>query len=534
VQVMSVWQALDPRKRIIVLLATLAMFAAVYALTAVATRPSLALLYAGIEGSRSGEVLAALDQRGVTYEVRGQAIYVDSTRRDELRMELAAQGLPQNSGSGYELLDGLSGFGTTSQMFDAAYWRAKEGELARTIAAMPNMRSVRVHISNTEPQGFRQTGSPKASVAVVTRDGALSPDHARALKFLVSAAVAGMKPEDVAVIDGDGNLILADDDTGAKAGSDRAAALRENVTRLLEARVGYGKAVVEVAVETVTESEAISERKIDPQGRVAISSENEEKSSSAQNQGDPSVSVASNLPTGAAAGGGKSSQSNDSSTRERVNYEVSETKRELVKNPGAIRRITVAVLVDGVTQTAADGTTLTAPRPDDELAALKDLVAAAVGFDEARGDVITIRSFAFEPASAAGSEASGGGFATFAIDVMTLVQLAVLALVALVLGLFVVRPVLTSRATPVAASLPAPQPAAGPVLTGVIEDDGAFPERPILARGARRGAAAEAGEAGPPEIDDPVARLRRLISERQEESVEILKSWMDDPQAEKA
>ena len=90
-QLISVWQALDPRKRLIVALATLAMFATVYGLTSVATRPSMALLYAGIDGSRAGEVLAALDQQGAKYEVRGQAIYVASDMRDRLRMELASQ-----------------------------------------------------------------------------------------------------------------------------------------------------------------------------------------------------------------------------------------------------------------------------------------------------------------------------------------------------------------------------------------------------------------------------------------------------------
>lgn len=529
-QLLSLWRALDGRRRAIVALATLAMFAAVYTLAGVATRPSMALLYAGIDGNRAGEVLAALDQRGVTYDVRGQAIYVDSGRRDALRMELAAEGLPSNSGDGYELLDGLSGFGTTSQMFDAAYWRAKEGELARTIAALPNMRNVRVHISNTEPQGFRVAALPTASVAVVTRDGALAPDQARALRFLVASAVAGMKPESVAVIDGEGRLIQAADDQGAEAGDDRAAALRKNVLRILDARVGRGRAVVEVAVETVTESEAISERKIDPQGRVAISSENEEQTSSSNDQGANGVSVASNLPSGAAGAPAKSSQSNDSQTRERVNYEVSETTRELVRNPGAIRRLTVAVLVDGVTVADASGAESWQARPDDELTALRDLVAAAVGFDEARGDVITLRSLAFEPVPEQGTEAGGSLLSDLPLDVMTLLQLAVLAIISLILGLFVVRPILTSRTAP---ALPAPLPVASPALSGVIEEGDFVPRNMALVGGGPL-AAQTGGSPGPEEVADPVARLRRLISERQEETVEILKSWMDDPQTEKA
>ncbi len=532
-QLANVWQALDPRKRLIVAVATIAMFAAVYALTSLATRPSMTLLYAGVESASAGELLTALDQRGALYEVRGQAIYVESNRRDELRMDLASEGLPANSGTGYELLDSLTGFGTTSQMFDAAYWRAKEGELARTIAALPNIRSVRVHISNAQAQGFRKQTAPKASVTVTTRDSGLSAKHARALKYLVSAAVAGMTPGDVAIIDGDGGLVQSDDEKGAQAADDRAAVLRQNVTRILEARVGFGKAVVEVVVETITESEAISERKIDPEGRVAISSENQEQTSSANDSGSSSVTVASNLPSGNAVGGGKTAQSSDSQTTERVNYEVSETTREVVKNPGAIRRLTVAVLVDGISVTDAAGQTTSQPRPDEELAALQELVAAAVGFDEARGDVISMKSLAFEPLVAAGTEAGGSLLSAFPIDVMGLLQLAVLAIVFLVLGLFVLRPILTSRSNR-APALPAPAPrpvtTVQPALTGVIEEGEFMPGDLAMAKNGRPALSPE----GRGDLADPVARLRRLISERQEESVEILRSWMNDHEEEKA
>lgn len=529
-QLLSVWQALEPRKRIVVAVATLAMFAAVYGLTAVATRPSMALLYAGIDSNRAGEVLAALDQQGARYEVRGQAIYVESDLRDRLRMDLAAQGLPANSGEGYELLDSLSGFGTTAQMFDAAYWRAKEGELARTIASLPNVRSVRVHISNVEPRGFQEAAAPKASVAVVGRGGALSADQARALRYLVSAAVAGMKPEYVAVIDGEGRLIRADDDPAARAGDDRAAALRDNVTRLLEARVGPGKAAVEVSVDTVTDSESISERQIDPQGKVAVSSENQEKTSSSSDQGSGAVGVASNLPSGAAQGGGKTSQSSDNQTTERVNYELSETKREVVKAPGSVRRLTVAVLVDGISAADSAGQVQWKPRPDDELATLRDLVAAAVGFDEKRGDVITVKSLAFEPPTALGTDSGHSLFPPFAIDVMTLVQLGVLAIVTLVLGLFVLRPILSGRGSR-AVALPAPAPTlatSGPALTGEI-DDGEFDAGNLPVAGAGRLPATPDAQA---EVADPVARLRRLITERRDETVEILRNWMDETETE--
>ena len=278
-QLVSVWKALEPRRQVIVVLATLAMFAAVLGLARVASNPSYALLYSGLDSKRSGEVLAALDQTGAAYDVRGSAIYVDAARRDELRMTLAAEGLPSTSGAGYELLDSLSGFGTTSQMFDAAYLRAREGELARTITALPVVRAARVHLADGRKQGLRGTAPASASV-VVTTTGAMSTRQVRALRYLVASAVPGLAPEGVSVIDSEGGLI--EDAAAATAAGDdeRAETLRRNVERLLEARVGYGNAVVEVAVETVNEHEAITERTLDPDSRVAISTDTQENSNS--------------------------------------------------------------------------------------------------------------------------------------------------------------------------------------------------------------------------------------------------------------
>lgn len=525
----SLWLALEAKKRAIVIGATIAVFLAVLSIARFAGTPGMSLLYAGLQGAAAGDVVAALEQDGVTFEVRGDSIYVDSTRRDSLRMVLAAQGLPANSGTGYELLDGLTGFGTTAQMFDAAYWRAKEGEIARTILANPLIRGARVHIAQAPSKPFQQDQKAKASVTVSTAAGGLPPEQARALRHLVAAAVPGMVPEDVAVIDTVAGLLPGEDASlrPEAAGDARGAELRRNLERLLEARVGPGKAVVEVAVEVVTEREAITERTFDPQGRVAISQETESRSGSATEPGGE-VTVASNLPEGDAASGGNGKSENTES-RERVNYEVSETQREVLRTPGAIKKISVAVLLDGQTATAADGTQTVEPRSEEELAVLKELVASAAGIDEARGDVLTVKSLVFQPDPVTGELMEPGLFAAMGpIDIMSVIQIAVLALVALVLGLFVLRPVLTSRprlaadATPLALPSLAGEGAFAPngsatgmmpeVLTGEIDDGPQFP------------AMGMADEELPM---DPVSRLRRLIEERQAESVEILRGWME-------
>lgn len=520
-QFVSVWKSLGLRRQVIVAVATLAMFAAVVALGKFAARPSLALLYSGLDPKQSGEVLAALDQDGAAYDVRGAAIYVDATRRDELRMSLAAGGLPSNSGAGYELLDSLSGFGTTSQMFDAAYLRAREGELARTIMALPEVRAARVHIADQKSRGLRGPTHPSASV-VVTTAAPLSTSQARALRYLVASAVPGLVPQDVSVIDSEGGLIDDASSSPAAGENQRAEALRRNVARLVEARVGYGNAVVEVAVETVTEREAITERKLDPDGRVAISTDTQDSSNSASDSAAGAVTVASNLPTGDAKGADGSSQSKNSETRERTNFEVSETTRELVRAPGAIRRLTVAVLVDGATDPAKPEAKT--PRSDEELTALRELVSAAVGFDEQRGDVITVKSMEFQTALSDSAVAQGSLLSNLHIDIMSLIQIAVLAAVSLILGLFVLRPILLSRPQS-KPPLIAPPPVPAIALTGTIEDDGPRPTS-LPSSAAQRGA--PSGQSGTDMPADPVARLRQLISDRQDETVEILRGWMEE------
>lgn len=531
-QLTGAWQALDMRKRIMAVVAGIAMIATLFAISAIASKPTMALLYAGLGGAESGEVISALEQRGVPYEVRGDSIFVEAPRRDELRMALAAQGLPANGAAGYELLDSLSGFGTTSQMFDAAYWRAKEGELARTIAASSAIRSARVHIAHPTNQPFRKELEPTASVTVTTAGGAISRAQANALRFLVASAVTGMTPDDVSVIDTSAGLIPAADDPAEQAaGQDRAAALKQNVERLLEARVGPGNAVVELALETVTEREAITELRFDPDGRVAISTDTQENTKTSDTTRPGAVTVASNLPENAAGDGGKS-QSQSSETRARTNYEVSETRRELLRTPGAIKRLSVAVLVDGVTVPAVDGTTSWQPRPETELADLRELVASAVGFDEARGDVITLRSMQFEPLPELGTAAGGGGFGAMALDFTQIIQIALLAIVVIVLGLFVARPLLMQRRELALNGLPSPEMAAGSsaALTGEIAEDD-MPEMNMQVVSDFN--IGDLSMAGDTDFDferpaDPVERLKKMIEERQAETVEILRSWMDE------
>ncbi|CAD0184325.1 Flagellar M-ring protein [Ruegeria sp. THAF57] len=522
-QIGTVWANLDRRKQIILAGAVVLVFFGVLAMSRLVTAPSMTLLYAGLESSAAGDIVRSLEQRGVHYEIRGGSIYVPGSQRDELRMTLASEGLPANGTQGYELLDSLSGFGTTSQMFDAAYWRAKEGELARTIVGGPHISQARVHIANGSTNPFQRSIAPTASVYLVSSGADITADQAKAIRFLVASAVSGLASENVAVIDSSGAVIGAQDNAVASdTADDKSRQLRERVLRLVEARVGAGNAVVEVSVDTVTKTESIRERRFDPNGRVAISTDVEERSDSARNQ-SADVTVASNLPDGDGAGGDESN-SNATQTRERVNYEVSETELEIHNAPGAIKRLTVAVLVNGTRAVDAAGVERFEPMPQAELDALEELVASAVGFDAERGDVITLKSLNLPVVEPQGTLASASIWQKVHLDAMSLIQMVVLAVVALVLGLFVIRPILT-KPTEATTLLPASQPTEpeaaliGEIATG---DSGNF--APLEGQAPAGNVPALAAAT----IADPVDRLRAMIGDKQEETVEILRSWLEE------
>lgn len=527
-QLAQVWSGMDARRRMIIVLATVGMFAAVLLLTQMATKPRMALLYAGLDPAAAGEVVAALEGRGAAVDVRGTAIYVDAAERDALRLALAGEGLPQNGAQGYELLDSLTGFGTTSQMFDTAYWRAKEGELARTILANRSIRAVRVHISNPTSDPFRQGQVGSASVTVTTSGAGLGSSQATAIRYLVASAVAGLSADKVSVIDSERGLIPASDAMGVTMGGgadSRAEALKESVTRLLEARVGIGKAIVEVAVDTVSEREEITERRFDPESRVPISSDSEETTNRSVNAGGGGVTVASNLPEGESGASSSSSESSETRSREVVNYEVSETQRAVIREPGALRRLSVAVLVDGVYGTSDDGTTEWQPRTDAEMQDLRLLVASAIGFDEARGDQITIRSMEFQTPASTGSAEPLPLIDKLGLDVMSLIQIGTLGLVSLILGLFVVRPLLLAKPAPAGAQLALPGMSsrdqdvpAVPAFDGEISGPGDFADPLDL----------PPFEPLPDFGSDPAQRLRRLVDERRDETIEVLSQWMND------
>lgn len=541
-QIFGIWSELSFTRRTVALAGLTVTALAIFLMIRLATTPGFALLYGNLTPSQAGEVITSLDGQGARYQVRGSSVYVEEGRRDELRMLLATEGLPANSSSGYELLDKLTGFGTTSQMFDAAYSRAIEGELARTIEASSFVRDARVHIAMGKGLPFQRSQSVSASVFVRAAGFELSDENARALRFLVASAVTDLDPKSVAIIDSNTGRVVEDagSSSHAERSGERSVELQQGVKRILEAHVGRGNAMVEVNLETVTDTESIVERRFDPEGRVAVSTDTQEIARSQSGPSGGAVTVASNVPGGDAAGTAGETQSQDSELRERTNFEVSEVQREVLKEPGAIKRLTVAVLVNGIEEAGEEGVAGTwRARTEAELSDLRELVESAVGYREDRGDIVTIKSLQFEPILNEGSASARGGFDLSRLDPMMLVQLVVLSIVVLLLGLFVVRPVLTNRSTP---GLPAPENSAD---LGMAELDSfeASAEVDESFEDSALPALSPIGDFGAPMavIDDydfdggdvaggdtAVDRLKQVIEARQPDTIEILRNWLEE------
>ncbi len=511
------WRERSAKQKTILAAAFLLTFAAIAGLSWFASRPAMALLYSGLDSQQSGAILAAVEKSGVAYRIEGDSIWVDESRRDALRMSLAGEGLPGQGAAGYEILDGMSGFGTTSQMFDAAYWRAKEGELARTILALPNVRTARVHLAVPSGRGYRREAQATASVTVTTNGTPIDRAQAKALKFLVSSGVPGMSADRVSVIDSERGVVSSGEEF---AGEDRETEMKRNVERILEAHVGMGNAIVELNLDVVNETERMTEQRFDPQQRALIAQENQESTDQSSNAQQAAVTAASNLPDGQGQSGGEN-KSSRSETRQRSNFEVSNVTREVSRRPGATRRLTVAVLVNGVEKTGADNQVTLVPRDESELQAIRELVSSAVGFDETRGDAITVKSLPFASLSDAGTAASQGGLLS-RLDLNGMIRIVLVGLFALALAMFLLRPILKAR----------------PALTqAALDNSGPLPAiRAAEARPSDATATLPAVSMAVPEIDftpatsasaDPVDRLKELMKARKEESLQVLSGWIE-------
>ncbi|MEM6413886.1 MAG: flagellar basal-body MS-ring/collar protein FliF [Pseudomonadota bacterium] len=512
---LAVWNGLDASRRLALVGAVVATVTALTYMANAVRTPHMALLYAGLEPGVAGEVITALERMNIASQVDGDAIYVPQNVRDSVRMALARDGLPAQSQAGYELLDQLNGFSTTSEMFDAAYWRAKEGELGRTILSVPGVRTARVHIGAAKRNPFDAKADANSAVVTVNMGrGPLGKQQALSIRYLVALAISGLPAEKVAVIDAERGVVLRPGDGAPEAeamtmANDRERDMERRLRQLLEARVGAGAARVSVSLELDMESEAMSERILDPDSRVTRGRETTDvtQNSSGSSSG---VTVASNLPEGdASSGNNSSSQRNEA--RERIDYDFSEITRQKQKTPGAIKKVSVAVLVDAVRSVADDGTINREARSKAEINSLRELVQSAIGFDEARGDVVTVETLEFQELPDEGVTVEASPFMRFIENnIMGLIKIIIPSIVTLILGLFVVKPLVAS----------AQNNSAGSSSSANEEEEDFLP--PPMEFAPMEDMTAELE--GP---QDSLEKLKEIAADKQEETAALIKTWLD-------
>lgn len=350
-------------------------------------------------------MVGALEGAGfnVTVDSSGSIISVPQEDLARARMELAGQGLVGDGAAGWELFDASSGLGMNSFMQKINRLRALEGELARSIQTLDGVEAARVHLVLPEREAFsRERPQPSASVIVRSRVGRdVSLRQAQSIRALVSSAVPEMSAGRVTVLTASGETILAEDGKDAaevtqqalKASvEDRIAA---NVVEILTARVGAGNARVKVSVDLTTERQVIREQSFDPEQRVVRSTETREEQREDVDRDTGEVGVGDDIPASLALDGSATSRNSTSKTDEVVNYEIGNKQSETIREPGEIERISVAVLVNGIYNVQENGEVVYEERSPEELERLNQLVQAAIGFNQTRGDSISVDSLRF-------------------------------------------------------------------------------------------------------------------------------------------
>ena len=409
----------------------------------------MALLYAGLEPERAGEIISELEQRNIPYEIKQEAIFVPQGSRDKVRFSLAQEGLPKQNVQGYELLDDVNGFSVTSEMYNASYWRAKEGELTRTILAIPGVESARVHIGANLRSGFGRNQPTQTASVTLSASRDLSTGQAEAIQYLVALAVAGLAADDVAVIDTRYGILagpnVAKAQQPAAVAESQASALEAKILRLLEARVGSGNVQVSATVDVTRERQVISQVAFDPSSRVVRQRTTNDVSETNGAGGGGALTVASNLPQAPAnngAGGGSMKNSTES-----VAYELNETRTETEKLPGDIRRITIAVLLNeqslGIDPAAENAAELA----ETMIAEFEQLIMSGAGLDTARGDTITVELMPFQVAAAAEELVAAPSMMDQLMEryFWAGFQALLLGLVIIVLSIGVIRPIFSRK-----------------------------------------------------------------------------------------
>lgn len=524
-------------------LAMLAMLALVAVRGAGPSR--FGLLYADLDPREAGQIAEALDRAHIPHQEpgAGDRILVPGDDVARARLLLAKDGLPSGGSVGYEIFDRGDALTASDFQQQINQTRALEGELVRSIRMLNGVRAARVHLVLPSHVPFARDQLPAQASVMLTMAGAarLDPQGVQAVLNLVAAAVPGLKPQGIAIIDSRGTLLAragqpTDADQAVQTGEELRRATEAKISRaiedMLERSLGPGHVRAEAAVAMNFDHVNETTENYNPDQQVVRSTQTvTDKNRSTE--GEKSVTVQNNLPN-ADAGADQKSGTSDDRNEETTNYEIGRTVRTLVREQPQIARISVAVMVDGSEDKTADGKPAWHERSADELGRIRRLVQSAVGYDQKRGDTIEVVSMRFTDMNLEGVTAAGGLFSLGLekADMMSLAQSAILGLVVLLAMLFVVRPMALRITGPAGGGSDASALLAGGMADGTMA-------RGLAAPGGMTAAAVPGGV--PMLTDDSmvelaniegqmrassIRKLAELVEKHPDESLSIMRGWM--------
>ena len=365
-----------------------------------------AVLYSDLELENAKQIISRLETENVKYKLtkNGTEIMVPQSEVNRLRVNTAEIALSSGGANvGYEIFDQSDALGSTNFVQNVNLIRALEGELARTIRSVDNIKNARVHLVLPKREMFsREEQAPTASVVIKTVKGQLSPQSIQAIQKLVAASVPKLDVKNVAIVDNAGVLLTQnyEDPEAMTAANNELMRLEQErkmgmqVQNLLERTVGEGKVRAQVNLEMDFDQIVTKEEIYDPDTQV-VRSQATITEEGINNSRENPVTVAQNIPNGDMMSTGTGSSSQTSRTEETINYEISKVVRNKVKNTGTVKRLTVAVMVDGVYGKNAEGKMVYRPRTPEEMEQINALVRSSVGYDANRGDVVEVENMRF-------------------------------------------------------------------------------------------------------------------------------------------
>jgi flagellar M-ring protein FliF len=378
-------------------------------LTLMSGSPEMKVLYANLSSDDASSIVARLKEQRIPYELtaNGTAIMVDGGNVLETRLSLAGDGLPRGGGVGFEIFD-KTNLGTTDFVQRLNYQRALQGELARTISSFEKVRSARVHVAQPKESVFVEEAKPPTASISVTLNGrgALSKNEIKAIINLVGSAVTGLTEENITLVDTAGHLLFrkeGDSDSLMSATQLEyqrkiETSMRRKLETMFEEVVGINKVIARVSADVDFNHVDISEEAYDPEVQIVRSEQilAENDGAGAPQEGIPGVK--GQLATFTGSGGAGEETAGFSRRNVTKNYEISRTTTRTQKAVGVVRKLSVAIMVDGnYKDTEKDGVVSKeyVPRSEEEIAAFLVMARNAVGVDIDRGDTVEVKSMPF-------------------------------------------------------------------------------------------------------------------------------------------